>query len=153
MRRRPFAVSVAPILRHSVSRQHEILRGPIPDLSVCGTNVPEGAEVGIDVVLEPAHPGVLVSGVVSAPWAGECRRCLGAIGGQLAVAVRELYERAGDPETSYPLEGEQADLEAMARDAVLCELPLAPLCKPGCRGLCPACGEDRNLGECRCPID
>ena len=150
MRRRPFALSVAPVLRHAVAIQREQLSGPIPDLVVCGSTVPEDSEVAVDVALEAAHPGVLVSGVVRAPWVGECRRCLGAAGGQIVAEVRELFEPDGDPETTYALEGEQVDFEAMARDAILCELPLAPLCQPGCRGLCPVCGGDRNLDECRC---
>jgi uncharacterized protein len=155
VRRRAFAVSVAPILRHGVACQSESRSGPIPNLVVCGSMVPEGVEVGVDVRIEAAHPGVMVSGVVSAAWVGECRRCLGPAGGQIRAHVRELYESDGDPETTYLLEGEQVDFEAMARDAILCELPLAPLCQPGCRGLCPACGGDRNLDACRCtsPID
>lgn len=149
--RRPFVVNVSPILRHSAGSMSESVRGPIADLNVCGSIVPEEAEVEVEAVLEPAHPGVLVSGTVTARWLGECRRCLTPAEGTLAVAVRELFDRGGDPETTYPLVGEQVDLEPMARDAILCELPLAPLCRPGCRGLCPECGGDRNLDECRCP--
>lgn len=152
MRSRPFALSVAPILRHGLAVQREHLSGCIPDLVVCGTRLPDGAEVGLDVVVEAAHPGVAVRAVVRAPWVGECRRCLGVAGGQIAVEVRELFEAGGDPETTYPLEGEQVDFEAMARDAILCELPLAPLCQPDCRGLCPVCGGDRNFEECRCAV-
>ena len=37
------------------------------------------------------------------------------------------------------------------RDAVLLELPLAPLCRPDCAGLCPTCGADLNEGPCACP--
>ncbi len=152
MRRRPFAVSVAPILRHGAACQRERLSGPISDLVVCSSTVPDSAEVSVDVVLEAAHPGVMVSGVVSAAWVGECRRCLGPSGGLIRAQVRELFESDGDPESTYLLEGEQVDFEAMARDAILCELPLAPLCQPGCRGLCPTCGGNRNLDECRCPF-
>jgi uncharacterized protein len=36
----------------------------------------------------------------------------------------------------------------MVRDAVVLEMPFAPLCRTDCLGLCPACGGDRNLGEC-----
>ncbi|MGH9130243.1 MAG: YceD family protein [Acidimicrobiales bacterium] len=151
MSRRPFLVNVAPILRQSAGRQTESRRGPIPDLRVCGSTVPVGCDVEVEAVLEPAHPGVLVSGVVSADWSGECRRCLAPAAGRLRVEVRELFEPGGDPETTYPLIGEQVDLESMARDAILCELPLAPLCRPGCRGLCPECGADRNVDECQCP--
>jgi uncharacterized protein len=38
----------------------------------------------------------------------------------------------------------------MVRDAVLLDVPFAPLCRPECLGLCERCGGDRNLGECSC---
>jgi uncharacterized protein len=34
------------------------------------------------------------------------------------------------------------------REAVLLDLPLAPLCRPDCAGLCPECGADLNAGDC-----
>ena len=36
------------------------------------------------------------------------------------------------------------------REAVILGLPMKPLCKESCAGLCPRCGEDRNEGPCRC---
>jgi len=87
---------------------------------------------------------------VEAPWRGDCRRCAGEAVGRLRVEVRELFEEQPDPEQTYPLDGDRLDLEPMARDAVLLELPLAPLCSPECQGLCPTCGADRNQGDCGC---
>ena len=40
------------------------------------------------------------------------------------------------------------DPEPMVRDAVVLEMPFSPLHSPDCKGLCPICGGDRNLGEC-----
>ena len=38
---------------------------------------------------------------------------------------------------------------AMAgREVLLLELPMAPLCRDDCRGLCPVCGADRNVEIC-----
>ena len=37
-----------------------------------------------------------------------------------------------------------ADLEALLRDTLVEELPLQPLCKPDCKGLCSQCGIDLN---------
>ena len=51
-------------------------------------------------------------------------------------------------EDTYPLEGDQLDLRPLVRDALLLELPLAPLCREDCRGLCAECGADLNLGPC-----
>ena len=42
------------------------------------------------------------------------------------------------------------DLLPLARDAVLLNLPLAPVCRPDCAGLCPTCGADLNEGPCLC---
>jgi len=30
------------------------------------------------------------------------------------------------------------------------EIPLKPLCRPECKGLCPTCGADRNVAPCDC---
>jgi uncharacterized protein len=64
--------------------------------------------------------------------------------------VRELFTRDGDPEETYPLGDDHIDLEPMVHDAVLLELPPAPLCRPDCAGLCPWCGANRNLAPCSC---
>ena len=51
---------------------------------------------------------------------------------------------------TYPLEGEEVDLELPVRDTVLLDLPAAPLCREDCAGLCPLCGIDRNEADCDC---
>ncbi|HZD66003.1 MAG TPA: DUF177 domain-containing protein [Acidimicrobiales bacterium] len=150
MSRHPFAVNVAAILGHPGAHRRELRQGAIPDLVVCGNRVPEGAEVEVDVTLEAAFPGILATGWVEAPWEGECRRCLALTGGHLRTPVRELYEEGGDAETTYRLAGDHLDLAPLARDAVLLELPLAPLCRRDCQGLCPECGADRNTTACDC---
>ena len=53
-------------------------------------------------------------------------------------------------EDAYPLVDDELDLEPLVRDAVLLELPLAPLCREDCAGLCPQCGANRNEGACGC---
>jgi uncharacterized protein len=157
---RPFIVNVAGIRRTPGARRPEQRRGRIEDLTVTGSEVPPGAEVDIDAVLEVINGGIVVLGTVTAPWVGECRRCLGEVRGELAVEVREIYEprTAGEEaasieaeEETYPLLGDQLDLMPLARDAVLLNLPLAPLCRDDCAGLCPTCGADRNEGPCGCP--
>jgi uncharacterized protein len=152
---RPFLVHAGALRRTVGTRRPEHLEGPIDDLDCSGSAVPDDAPVVVDVVLESVIGGVAVTGTVRAPWAGVCRRCLAPAGGELSVAVRELYTAGGDDEETYALHGDDVDLEPMARDAVLLELPQAPLCRPECAGLCPWCGADRNLGPCGCtpPVD
>ena len=76
------------------------------------------------------------------------------VAGEVTARVRERYAPAGGTdadEDAYPLTGDELDLEPLARDAVLLDLPLAPLCSDGCLGLCPQCGANWNEGPCACP--
>ncbi|MFZ0745815.1 MAG: DUF177 domain-containing protein [Terracidiphilus sp.] len=41
-------------------------------------------------------------------------------------------------------------LEDVLREQVLLSLPVRTVCKPDCKGLCPRCGENRNLEACHC---
>jgi uncharacterized protein len=139
---------VVQLRRQLGNRRQEHRSGPIPGLRVSGSAVPPGAAVDVDAVLESVHGGVVVTADIRAPWAGECRRCLRPVGGTLETHVRELYEEHSDGEETYPLSGDQLDLAPLARDAVLLELPQAPLCTEDCLGLCPECGANRNEGDC-----
>ena len=91
---------------------------------------------------------LLATGTVRAEWVGDCRRCLGEATGALSAEVRELFEPGSDEEETYPLKSDEIDVEPLVRDAVLLELPLAPLCREACEGLCPVCGANRNEGDC-----
>lgn len=114
-----------------------------------------GAETPVtcDLLLEAVHGGVLATGEVRATWAGECRRCLDPAAGEVVAQVQELFESKPRPGESYPLDPEQLDLEPMVREAVLLELPLVPLCRDDCAGLCPTCGAPRSVGPCSCPSE
>ena len=47
-------------------------------------------------------------------------------------------------------EGEFVDVEDLARTAFLLEMDTKMLCSQDCKGLCPRCGADLNLGPCSC---
>ena len=48
------------------------------------------------------------------------------------------------------LHGNWLDLLPMVRDAIHLAVPIAPRCRPDCRGLCAECGADLNKGPCEC---
>lgn len=146
--RHPLQVGVADLLKRSGSRRDVQLAAVIEGLTVAGTSVPDGAEVTLDLTLEALNEGIVARGMVGVPWVGECRRCLREIVGRLAVPVLEVFEdEPVDGETSK-LDHDKIDLEPLARETVLLELPQSPLCQDDCAGLCAECGADRNVEDC-----
>jgi uncharacterized protein len=120
---------------------------PAPDhLGVELARVPVGADLELNLQLEGVAEGVLVTGTVTGPLAGECARCLEPFTSAIKVRFQELYVRGGgveDPDgaDTYRLEASGLlDLEPALRDAIVLELPLSPRCEDGCQGLCVDCG-------------
>jgi uncharacterized protein len=151
---RGLVVGVSDLLRRPGARRAVQRVIDSPGHVVGGAEVPADAEIELDLVVEAtADPNTLsLTGVVRAPWTGECRRCLDPVEGTLELDIRELFSRepdtAGD-EDIWPIEAEQIDVAAVVADAILLALPLAPLCGPECRGPAPdefpAYAADENL--------
>jgi len=122
---------------------------PAPyDLGTPMLRVPAGALVDLDLRIESAHEGVLVSGTASADLVGECSRCLDEIHDDVEVELRELFyypDRADEideeDEDVLVVVDDHVDLAPVVRDALVLDLPLSPLCDPDCAGLCVDCGE------------
>ncbi len=152
--RRPFVVQVAALRKLAGTVRREMRQGTIEGLAAIGVSVPDGAAVVCDLTLASYPGGIMVTGSVGAPWDGECRRCGGPVSGAVEATVRERYAPRPEwteDEDAYLLDGDELDLEPLARDAVMLDLPLAPLCSPDCLGLCPRCGANRNVSVCSCP--
>ena len=47
--------------------------------------------------------------------------------------------------------GTELDLTEEVRQAIILNLPMQPLCRQDCQGLCTGCGENLNLKTCQCP--
>jgi len=108
--------------------------------------VPAGADVALDMRFAAVSEGVLVTGSAVAPLTGECARCLDAVTSSTEVSFQELYRYLPDPgedeadDEERFLDGDWLDLEPAFRDAVVLALPLSPLCREDCPGLCAECG-------------
>jgi uncharacterized protein len=64
------------------------------------------------------------------------------------MAERELGEQ--DLNLVY-LADDEVDLGPFLVEQLQLNVPMKPLCREGCQGLCPTCGADLNAGPCRCP--
>jgi uncharacterized protein len=80
---------------------------------------------------------------------GPCMRCLEEADRGVAVDSREVDQPgAEDDELRSPyIEGDELDVHAWARDALVLELPTQIVCSDECKGLCAVCGENLNTAD------
>ena len=152
--RAPLVLDTRELGRRPGSMRRVSFVAPAPeDLGTPLIGVPSGAPIELDLRLEAVMEGVLVSGVATMVLVGECGRCLDAVSQRHEVDLQELYAYPGagesDPDDELPtLVDDHLDLEPALRDAIVLDLPAAPLCRDDCPGLCSECGARlEDVGE------
>ncbi|WP_328857711.1 DUF177 domain-containing protein [Williamsia herbipolensis] len=109
--------------------------------------IPADSEIDLDLRLESVNEGVLVTGTVSGETEGQCARCLDPVSGTVNVFLTELFaypdsvtEQTTDADDVHRIVDDRVDLEQAVIDAVGLDLPMTPLCREDCGGLCVECG-------------
>jgi uncharacterized protein len=149
-------LSVAEILGRPGEYRDVTVRKPLPGVAVTLARLSD-RRLEADLRIESVVEGVLVTGPVHGDVELKCRRCLEEFDSSVALRVCELFvssttERGAEDDV-YRVAGTEIDLAPMLTDAVALALPLNPLCRPDCKGLCAQCGEDLNEGACDCRDD
>jgi len=115
----------------------------------------------LSLTVEKDNDVVFVRGDFSARVPLACGRCLESYDVTVHPSVDARFvpgpatrgeERelgADDLETDVYHNG-QLDLTALLETEATLALPMKPLCREDCRGLCPACGANRNVAPCTC---
>ena len=119
----------------------------------------------VSAVREYDHLRVAGNGAVAVTLT--CSRCLAAyetqIGSNFTIFFRKgpMGLETDEEETelddqdliSATYSGDEIDLTHEIEEQVAMEVPFKPLCSETCKGLCPKCGKDLNLGDCSCGRD
>lgn len=139
----------------------------IPAADLDRTGVVSLAPTEVSGLLSFAEPNFVLELRLGTRAAVECDRCLKPVEldleGRLQLMVIERHERptkgaeaAEERELTedelgvLEVAGDSLDTTPIVREQILLELPVKPLCREDCAGLCPTCGADRNLGACGC---
>ena len=144
-------VGVADLLRRPGARRPVRLDAAVGGLTNGVARV--DAPLYLDLLLERVPDGVVARGSVEGVLEASCSRCLRPVSRRLSVHLDELFEPEPLEGETYPITAQGIDLDQAVRDNLVLELPAAPLCHPGCRGLCPWCGSDRNERDCDCETE
>jgi uncharacterized protein len=152
-------VNVAQLLKGSI--------GSVRDYDVDGvidiTGDGKSSLVRGRVTLTRTDRSLLVKGIVDSEVELTCSRCLNPFHCPLALNIEEEFfpttdivsgaalPQSDDPDHFTIDERHILDLTEALRQCALLAIPMKPLCREDCAGLCPNCGHNLNLGPCSCP--
>jgi uncharacterized protein len=155
--------NVAQLLRSPVgaSRQHR-WNGEYEAL-----NRELGLEGSVDgsVRMDRTNWGILCTARMNGGVRLQCSRCLESFSQDLPIRLCEEFVPTADVRTGLQTPGPSdihdftideshiLDLTDAFRQYGLLSKPAQPLCHPGCRGLCPTCGGNRNHHQCSCMVE
>lgn len=126
-----------------------------------------GVPLNLNVRLMRVGKNVVAQGTVTGRLTAICCRCLASCDFDVRKSFRHVFVEGVDPARDTAEEvisesddlsatffaGDEVDLLALAADELALALPVNPLCRSDCRGLCPVCGNDRNVAPCGCATD
>lgn len=139
------------------------LEGRIDRLALEGWAGADGLqELNYAVLVMPSGGDIFLEVKGTAAWEGRCSRCLEPFEQPLMVESQFLGSK--DPELvargSHTLGTQDLDVVfmpepeldelALVREQFELQVPMSPLCREDCQGLCPSCGKNWNKGKCTC---
>ena len=152
-------INVAGLLKSAVGAQRDYEVNQTLNL-LDGESLVEGT-----VTLVRTSRGILVRAKLKTTVEIACSRCLGHFCQPLAISFDEEYFPTIDIVGGSPLpppdepgafminEHHILDLSEAVRQYALLAIPMKPLCRDECPGLCLSCGADLNQGVCACPTE
>ncbi len=149
----------------NVSQQLKASIGEVRRYEINGTAAIEDKDIDIigKVRLTRTDNGILVEGKLASTINLTCGRCLSEFGHDLNLTIEEVFYPTTDVLTGTAIsvpdepgcftidENNILDLTDAVAQYALMEIPIKPLCRHDCAGLCPVCGTNLNSSSCGCP--
>jgi len=141
-----------------------LLESPIGTYRDIELNYPS-IQVAQDMVLTPLtgrfnatriSEGIFLSGKLHSNLNQECVRCLEEMEVPITIDIDELYYYPphAAPENAFVVgENGYIDLAPLVRELAWLDVPIQPICREDCQGLCIECGQNLNQADCGCEAD
>ncbi len=119
-------------------------------------------EVRAQVKLKKGIAQTDVEGTILADVGIDCSRCLQPTENALEILFKAVFvtpenyteakeaELGGEDLEVSIFDGDEIDLTELVREQILLNLPIQVFCQENCQGLCPKCGANQNLIDCKC---
>ncbi|HEY5651143.1 MAG TPA: DUF177 domain-containing protein [Acidimicrobiia bacterium] len=114
------------------------------------TNAAVHGDATFEATLRSLSDGLVARGDATVDAELACNRCLEVNTATLEVPFEQVYRyEPQDTDDEMRIENSSwVDLEPAVHDEVTLSLPIVPVCKPDCLGLCPTCGANLNTEPC-----
>jgi DUF177 domain-containing protein len=135
---------------------------PLEDLKIESPEIQVLGQVWVGLEAEKHGGEVRVRGRFTAEIQLPCARCLESVTVPLAAEFDQFYHSHKDRRLTGEIELQENDTEIafyfgdfievsdIIREQILLGLPMKPICREDCKGLCLYCGRNRNLDACNC---
>ena len=100
-----------------------------------------------------AYGGKLECSRCLAPYPFQTREDFSLLLTKRAPSAQEELLLEGDDFDEYFYEDPVLPVAPIAEERIQMAVPMKPLCREDCRGLCAQCGEDLNAADCGCAVD
>ncbi|MBM3181994.1 MAG: DUF177 domain-containing protein [Chloroflexi bacterium] len=146
--RKPFRINVGFIAHEEIGRSHDF---PFEFDTITLSDELELHKFDGIVNIGRTPQGLVVQADFSAETTLGCVRCLNEFDHELDWEFTELFAFDKRSETDSGLilpEDGQIDLATLLYEYALLEVPISPICKLDCQGLCAECGQNLNEKDC-----
>lgn len=146
--KKPFRINVGFIAHEEIGRNHDF-RFEFDRIKFGDDFELRNFEGNVNISRTPQ--GLFVQAEFSAETTLQCVRCLTEYGEMLSWEISELYafDKRSETESGLILPDDaHIDLSELIREFALLEVPISPVCKPNCQGLCAECGQNLNEKDC-----
>jgi uncharacterized protein len=116
--------------------------------------------LAVDLIHLRSGDDLLFSGSIHGGFVGQCGRCLEeyalTLSREFSVVLTPPPTLGRETELSHDelsasfYSGDAIDASALVCEEALLALPIPPLCREECKGLCPQCGANWNVEKCTC---
>ncbi len=135
--------------------------------SIQADNLSVVAPVVSRLELNKSGSEIIIDGSLDTEVGMQCSRCLKDLRLSLNIPVNVVYhpieeiDEAGEGHPArHALQNDEMDMEFyrdgvidlsdLLREQLILNTQMKPLCDEACKGLCPVCGTDLNVGSCNC---
>lgn len=135
------------------------------DIDLEGENVVLSGPTRLNGETERVAGRAHIRGTIDADVSTDCTRCLEPVAKHLDISFDDVFVEASAEDTRTEaeiadealdealVEGGTIDMAEVVREQILLAMPVQVFCRDDCKGLCPQCGGNRNLIDCKCADD